>query len=178
MTYKTWTVVLTVTFVLTTFATPVYGETIAQMLAVACPGTGPMQRLASENDALQTPNSALLKTLARRYYECSQNLNVNPYARDWARLESYEALAGWAVAPEPYVTKDMMIARLAGVADQMNDLAAATRFDDVRGMAVTLRDAYRGLRGLESMLRSLSVAGQRQGSSRGARTFARLNLES
>ena len=111
-------------------------ETIGKMLNTQCPN-GAAIRTASEavSEAAAVHDSdvnALSREAARQYYRCAHVTN-NPYVHDWARWFYFVTLWG------SFVTKGDVNSYGSEVLDGLSQLAAGSRFGDVRQAAT---DAY------------------------------------
>jgi hypothetical protein len=115
-------------------------ETLLRFLEGACPNGSQilaLQKRTDEADALEDGRRhADHRELARLYYRCSQ-AQGSPYMRDVATL--FYALNLDASAR----TNGEAFDRGTMAADVCNDLAAATRFEDVRRMAIRNRNQFR-----------------------------------
>lgn len=114
-----------------------YAQTRAEILARNCPAAyheDKMQQRA--HDLAENEQYPLAKKAASLYYDCAQNLS-DPYAHDLARLIYLELLSVSVPASDSSRLTDVLIL----VKYKANELAATTRFSDIRSIALNLRDS-------------------------------------
>jgi len=119
---------------------PGLAETYGQVLGRMCPNSAEIKDLTSrisEAEGMQDSiRYQLHRDKARALFRCSKN-SMNPYASDIATLFYASELEDSAR------TNGEEDERGHAAASAENELAASTRFDDIRKMAITFRDQIR-----------------------------------
>ena len=110
-------------------------ETISHMMARSCPAAWAADVLAQREAAVDDRREyeSFLQA-SGLYYDCAYRLRYPSYERDWAIYQYASRLMSSGETPEESVRRTW-IAQMAA-----NELAASTRFVDVRKKALVLRE--------------------------------------
>lgn len=112
-------------------------ETIGQILAHNCSAAYHVDQMEQRAHSLADDDQyALAKKAAGLYYDCAQNAS-DPYVHDLARLNYLYLLS----VSDPSDDERHLVQMLVLVKDQANELAASSRYPDIRSQALKLRDS-------------------------------------
>jgi hypothetical protein len=108
-----------------------------QMMSRACPSALAKETQGNRQMALDDPERyETFQQAAGLYYDCAQRLS-DAHARDWAKFLYAYDLALSANTAETWLGRSLIAQSAA------NDLAASTRFPDVRKIAIEFREDVR-----------------------------------